>query len=394
MMASLKLVFIVLMAYQTTALARVVIAEETQNAWDKVKIGDSCQECTQIVELLEDLLSNTDVQTQIRSELEKLCDLMPGPAAPKLCREMVDKYLPLAITFLTSMAKPAEVCSMLGLCNPTTASQLTQMLTNHIQEDLKSSMTMRNVQFTPQCTFCVYLIKSLENMLPKVRTEVAVIDLLGKVCVILPKSYRQQCENLIEKYGKILMDMLLTYATPEAICTLIQVCDRMDTPILSKFRSTSSFICPVCSAPPQSFDFYEFSYFLLLSLSLLTLKVSNPSDCDSCLTLAVLTRLQLGSNASEPQTSSFLDSVCQLYLNALPKCDGFTQRHGHQLKGVLGQPDSALDVCERIGLCGGIRKAGEQERNMCSPGDNYMCRNLKTAQECGTVSFCQKYVWK
>ncbi|XP_010875802.2 prosaposin isoform X2 [Esox lucius] len=350
MMASLKLVFIVLMAYQTTALARVVIAEETQNAWDKVKIGDSCQECTQIVELLEDLLSNTDVQTQIRSELEKLCDLMPGPAAPKLCREMVDKYLPLAITFLTSMAKPAEVCSMLGLCNPTTASQLTQMLTNHIQEDLKSSMTMRNVQFTPQCTFCVYLIKSLENMLPKV----AVIDLLGKVCVILPKSYRQQCENLIEKYGKILMDMLLTYATPEAICTLIQVCDRMDTPIL----------------------------------------MSNPSDCDSCLTLAVLTRLQLGSNASEPQTSSFLDSVCQLYLNALPKCDGFTQRHGHQLKGVLGQPDSALDVCERIGLCGGIRKAGEQERNMCSPGDNYMCRNLKTAQECGTVSFCQKYVWK
>uniref|UniRef100_A0A3P9AFE1 Pulmonary surfactant-associated protein B n=1 Tax=Esox lucius TaxID=8010 RepID=A0A3P9AFE1_ESOLU len=321
---------------------------------DVPEIGDSCQECTQIVELLEDLLSNTDVQTQIRSELEKLCDLMPGPAAPKLCREMVDKYLPLAITFLTSMAKPAEVCSMLGLCNPTTASQLTQMLTNHIQEDLKSSMTMRNVQFTPQCTFCVYLIKSLENMLPKVRTEVAVIDLLGKVCVILPKSYRQQCENLIEKYGKILMDMLLTYATPEAICTLIQVCDRMDTPIL----------------------------------------MSNPSDCDSCLTLAVLTRLQLGSNASEPQTSSFLDSVCQLYLNALPKCDGFTQRHGHQLKGVLGQPDSALDVCERIGLCGGIRKAGEQERNMCSPGDNYMCRNLKTAQECGTVSFCQKYVWK
>uniref|UniRef100_A0A4W5JP76 Surfactant protein Ba n=1 Tax=Hucho hucho TaxID=62062 RepID=A0A4W5JP76_9TELE len=276
MMAFFKLVFVVLIAYQTTALARVVTGEETQNAWDKMNKWDSCQDCTQIIELLTDLLFNPDMQIKIRSKLEKLCDHMPGPAAPKLCREQVDKNLPLSITFLTSFVTPAQVCSVLGLCGSQSDGQQYDLLTNHIQDTLKSAMTMTKVQFSPQCTLCVYLIKLLESMLPKM----AVIDMLGKVCGILPLSCREQCENLIEKYGKMLMDMLLSYITPEAICTLIQVCHGMETPVME-------------SAPL--------------------------SDCDSCLTLAVLTHLQLGSNASEPQTASFLGSVCQLHPNALPK---------------------------------------------------------------------------
>uniref|UniRef100_A0A8C7LKC3 Prosaposin n=1 Tax=Oncorhynchus kisutch TaxID=8019 RepID=A0A8C7LKC3_ONCKI len=317
MMASFKLALVILISYQTTALARVVGGEGTQNAWDKLKKGDSCQDCTQIIELLKDLISNPDIQTEIRGELEKLCDLMPGPASPKLCREQVDKNLPLVITFLTSFFKPTEVCTVLGLCGSQSDSQQQSLLTDHIQAGLKSAMTMTKVQFSPECTFCIYLIKSLESMLPKIRTEMAVIDLLGKVCGILPMSYRKQCENLIEKYGKMLMDMLLTYATPEVICTLVEACHGMDTPVLE-------------SAPL--------------------------SDCDSCLTLAVLTHLQLGSNASEPQTSSFLASVCQLHPKALPK---------------------------RVGLCGGVIEAGEQGGDPCTLGTSYSCRDLKTALECG-----------
>ncbi|KAJ7987194.1 hypothetical protein DPEC_G00336220 [Dallia pectoralis] len=336
------------------ALARVFVAE-TQHAWDKQKTGDSCQDCTQIVELLKDLLSNTAVQTEIRSELEKMCEVLPGPTAPKLCQETVDKYFTLGISFLTNVVKPAEVCSMLGLCNPEAASQLIQLLTNHNQEGLMSSMKTMNVQFNPQCTFCVYLIKSLENMLPKVRTEIAVIDLVGKMCDILPQYFQKQCHNLIEKYGKILVDMLLTYTSPKAICTFIQVCVAMDTPLVAS---------------------------------------DAPTDCDSCLTLAVLTRLQLGSNASESQTTSFVDSVCQLHPNALPKCTSFTQRHGQQLTKVLGKAQPALDVCEGVGLCGGVREEDGQEGDMCTLVKGYKCRNLTTAQECGTVSFCEKYVWK
>ena len=75
-------------------------------------------------------------------------------------------------------------------------------------------------------------------------SQMAVIDMLGKVCGILPSSYRDQCKNLIEKYGKKLMDMLLSYINPEAICTLIQVCHGMETLVSGEFITTSSLISP------------------------------------------------------------------------------------------------------------------------------------------------------
>lgn len=54
------------------------------------------------------------------------------------------------------------------------------------------------------------------------------------------------------------------------------------------------------------------------SLSLSSV-VSPLSDCDSCLTLVVLTRLRLGLNATQPQVTSFLRSVCQSHPGILPK---------------------------------------------------------------------------
>lgn len=57
----------------------------------------------------------------------------------------------------------------------------------------------------------------------------AVIDLLGRVCGVLPASVKDQCEGLIENYGKRLLDLLLSYATPQAICSIIHMCKGQET---------------------------------------------------------------------------------------------------------------------------------------------------------------------
>lgn len=55
------------------------------------------------------------------------------------------------------------------------------------------------------------------------------------------------------------------------------------------------------------------------SLSLYLTVAEVLSDCDSCLTLAVLAHMHLGSNATELQAASFLNTVCQLHPSAMPK---------------------------------------------------------------------------
>ncbi|XP_067105938.1 prosaposin-like isoform X1 [Osmerus mordax] len=355
-MAFFKITLLVFIAHQSSALARVIDAEGNRNVWDNLTTGDTCQDCTQIFELLLDMFSNRDLQEKIKESLEELCERLPGPGASKICKNQIDKNLPMAIAFLTSTVKPGQVCNMLGLCGTQSDISQQNLLISHIREAMRAAMIVSELQSTQECTFCIYIVKTVERLLPKERTESAVIDLLGRVCGILPASVKDQCEGLIEKYGKKLLDLLLSYATPQAICSIIHMC---------KGQETQMFV-----------------------------ESGLVSDCESCVILAVLSRLNLGSNATEIQTSSYLSSVCQLHPNILPKCDSFTKYHGEQLKGFLGKKGPPLDVCGKVGLCGGMGGPAGQEGNPCTVGSSYTCRDLKTALECGTVPFCQEHIWE
>ncbi|GLD55263.1 prosaposin-like protein [Lates japonicus] len=199
-MASLKFVLFLSIGLQGYALT--LNTDGLQSAPDAMRVnGDVCQDCTQIFELLIDLISNADLQKKIMDGIESLCDHLPGPATTaKLCKEEVEKMLPVAISFITGVVKPAQVCKIIGLCG--SCDKQDKMLSYFVKEALQASVTSKNVQPTTQCSFCIFLIKTLEDLLPKERTEAAVIKLLEEICHILPPTYRDQCEAVIGKFSK------------------------------------------------------------------------------------------------------------------------------------------------------------------------------------------------
>ncbi|XP_026154202.1 surfactant protein Ba [Mastacembelus armatus] len=193
--------------------------------------GDVCKDCTQIFELLLDLLSNAELQKKIIHGIETLCDHLPAPASTaKVCKEEVEKMLPVAITFITSVLKPAEVCKIIGLCNSDDKQEM--MLRYFVMEAMQAAVKSENADPATQCSFCIFLVKTLEDLLPKERTESAVIHLLEEICHILPSSYRQQCEAVIGKFSKTVLDAILSYATPQAICALIHLCKGQEAPLV------------------------------------------------------------------------------------------------------------------------------------------------------------------
>lgn len=50
------------------------------------------------------------------------------------------------------------------------------------------------------------------------------IKLLEEICHILPPSYRGQCEAVVGTFSKSVLDAIISYATPEAVCALIHLC--------------------------------------------------------------------------------------------------------------------------------------------------------------------------
>ncbi|XP_030641908.1 surfactant protein Bb [Chanos chanos] len=274
-----------------------------------------CEECTKIIELFSDMISHEDTQDLIKGTLRELCLRLPGGEAESQCIDEIDKYLPLVVKHFTDFTRHREgdICVVIGLCSVHSKSRETIQLaeTGVIRAETIRGTSLQ-AQITPQCTFCLFIIKELESLLPKERTEETVVRLLEKICSLLPKHFLDQCNNFMEKYGKQIVDFLLSSATPHTICAVLHLCLVEETPIT---------------------------------------EIRQPSACDSCKILAVLTQFHLGQNATELQNSSFLKKLCTLHPNAIPECEVFTRYYGPRLLGILGKQKDAINACEEDLLC-------------------------------------------
>jgi len=66
----------------------------------------------------------------------------------------------------------------------------------------------------------------------------AVIKLLEEICLILPSHFRNQCDAVVGKLSKTVLDAILGYATPETICALIHLCKGQEAPEVGQCAAT------------------------------------------------------------------------------------------------------------------------------------------------------------
>ncbi|XP_057675472.1 prosaposin isoform X2 [Corythoichthys intestinalis] len=226
-MNSITFALLLLTGLQGCALT--LDSDGLNNGLDAVMIaGSPCDDCTKIINLLGDLFSNTDLQKKITKGIGNLCDHLPGKASmAEFCKEEVDKIVPVVISLISVVAKPGDICKIMGLCGSNEQQKTLSILINEV---LQLAKGQENEKPTSPCSFCIFFIKTLDDLLPKERTEEAVVQALEVVCQILPVSYRDQCEVIVGRFSKTLIDALMSYATPKAICTLIRLCPSQEGP--------------------------------------------------------------------------------------------------------------------------------------------------------------------
>lgn len=319
---------------------------------------DICSECSQIIQLNANMIPGSDTKVTVYENLHALCQRLPREQASE-CDSQVKTYLPKVLQQTSGHLEPGEICVVFGLCasqkkeeQPTLPHHVT---TKDISTSSPDTGTKTSDQFNPICELCLLFIKKLETLLPKNMTEETLMKLMEEVCDLLPESYKDQCDDFVDKYGVEIVEFLLSSAAPHTICALIHVC---------------------------------------LFKEQLVPEVLLPSDCESCRTLAVLSRLHHGLNATETETSAFLQSVCVHHPNAIPKCEAFTKIFGSRLQKVLGNQMDAQHVCERADLCVASKNVELLGKNHCTWGPSYWCKDIETAKKCGNQAFCEKYMWR
>ncbi|XP_067293723.1 surfactant protein Bb [Pseudorasbora parva] len=317
MMRSAFLTFVLFTSTLSSGWARNVDLRATAPQTSSLPMmSNMCSDCNKMVQLLAEMLSSQDAQHLIENALDKFCS--EHPVIP-LCMDGAKTYVHLVIKYFSAFANQnGDICSMLGLCavgsERKAPSELMVGLNEHGLLYAKPSRgTSHEVQINPICTFCLFIIKQLESMLPKERTEKMIEDLLEKICDHLPSHYKDMCNTFVETYAKKLIELLMSSLPPHAICTALGLCLFPETPLLLSTAQT---------------------------------------DCDSCKILAVLSQFHLGHNATEIQTSDLLRKICHLHPNAVPQCEGFVKLHGHRLLKSDGKQPS-ITACQDDYLCRG-----------------------------------------
>jgi len=86
-------------------------------------VGDAetCAVCETIVQYLEALLEQNATTAEVEAALQKICGYLPE-SMTKQCNDIVQQYGLLIIHYISTMASPEKVCTLVGVCTQRSAA--------------------------------------------------------------------------------------------------------------------------------------------------------------------------------------------------------------------------------------------------------------------------------
>nr|XP_006630488.1 PREDICTED: prosaposin isoform X1 [Lepisosteus oculatus] len=345
---------------------QLLYPQSTPKETPKPENGDVCKDCVTFIKDAQDQAkSNTSFVSALISQIETQCDLL-GPGISDMCKQYVGQYGPLVIQQLMSMEQaPEDICSRAGFCSVHHSVPMETLVAAKLfpakvvkPAELKPAKKLVKVGEPPQCTVCELVLKEIESILEGKTSEEAVVHAVEKVCSLLPSALSAQCRDLIEVYGKAVIELLVQEADPKTVCTLLGLCrGRPYIPVMDKAHFQLGGFCDVCKMAVRYIDGI------------------------------------LEQNATEAQIEEAVRKVC----NFLPEtvrdeCDQLVQQYEPLLVQLLLQMLDPDFVCTKVGACPDALKSllGTEE---CSWGPSYWCKNMDTASRCDAVEHCRRHVW-
>ncbi|XP_031440761.1 prosaposin-like [Clupea harengus] len=181
---------------------------------------NSCKTCTKIFDLVKDLLSDAEVQGTAKSDMNGVCEALLSPGPVKLCKQIVDKHLPMGFAIADTSIKPGHVCSVIGFCVDAEGER--PRLMAQLQTAFKPPYF--GDTFGAQCLICTHFIETVKGLLPKDELEDVLNLVLGQGCNLLPNTLKVECEKSINLATKTVIELVMSFISPDTICSLLLLC--------------------------------------------------------------------------------------------------------------------------------------------------------------------------
>ncbi|XP_070772119.1 prosaposin isoform X1 [Enoplosus armatus] len=204
-------------AAKSISVLKLFPATKVESATDKsakpmVHVRDSptCAICEFVMKQLETMLEDQKTEEEVIQAVEKVCTLLPSTLSAQ-CKDLVETYGNAIIELLVQQADPKTVCTVLALCNDASRAYV-------------PALDQTRFKAGGYCDVCKMAVGYIDGILEKNATEAQIEEAVKKVCSFLPDSLQTECDQLIEQYEPMLVQLLLQMLDPDFVCMKVGAC--------------------------------------------------------------------------------------------------------------------------------------------------------------------------
>lgn len=88
-----------------------------------------------------------------------------------------------------------------------------------------------------ECVICEFAMQYLEKALSDKKTKDEIEHVVHVVCNHLPKTVAKECNQFVDNYADVVIDLLSKEVSPKEVCSMIGLCNTT----VQEFKSKISF---------------------------------------------------------------------------------------------------------------------------------------------------------
>uniref|UniRef100_A0A8C7VDH5 Prosaposin n=1 Tax=Oncorhynchus mykiss TaxID=8022 RepID=A0A8C7VDH5_ONCMY len=169
-----------------------------------------CITCKFIMKEVESMLGDEKTEQDVVRVLEKVCSVLP-PSLSAQCKDLIESYGQAIIKLLLQEADPKTICTVLGLCKDASRA-------------FTPVLDQSQVEAGGLCDICKMAVRYIDGILEQNATQAQIEDAVRKVCSFVPETVRGECDQLIEQYEPMLVQLLLQMLDPDFVCMKVGLC--------------------------------------------------------------------------------------------------------------------------------------------------------------------------
>ncbi|XP_075932615.1 prosaposin [Anarhichas minor] len=184
--------------------------DESAKPMVRVRESPKCAICEFVMKELESQLEDQKTEEELVHAVEKVCTYLPASLSAQ-CKDLIETYGQAIIELLVQQADPKAICAVLALCNDASRAFV-------------PALDQKVFKTGGYCDVCKMAVRYIDGILEKNATETQIEEAVRKVCSFLPKSFQTECDQMIQQYEPMMIQLLLQMLDPDFVCMKMGAC--------------------------------------------------------------------------------------------------------------------------------------------------------------------------